>query len=266
MKVVTILNEKGGVGKTTLSIHLAAGLAIRGKRVILIDADPQGNATIGLGLQKGTHFYDFIVRNAPFRDVLQVVPKEHYTVPDTVDGVTGMLMVIPSNIESRSIAQNTSDAGVVFKRINQLRQSGAFDYVVFDTSPTPSLFHSAILMATDGIIYPTKCEAWSFDGLGESMGHKDMFQPFRLKFGLPEVETYGIVPTMYRRGTIAHSENLKRLREYFGNLVWEAIPQRTLWTEAADARRTVFAIAPGSKTEADAWKLCDQLEERVHVT
>ena len=70
MKIVTLLNEKGGVGKTTLATHLAAGLAIRGKRVILVDADPQGHATIAFGLSKEPGFYDLIVRNAPFQKVL----------------------------------------------------------------------------------------------------------------------------------------------------------------------------------------------------
>lgn len=262
MKIITLLNEKGGVGKTTVATHIAAGLAIKGNRVILVDADPQGHATIAFGLQKEPGFYDLIVRNAPFQSVLRPVPAERFNVPDEAPHTKGQLLVVPSNIETRSIAGNISDAFTVLKRFNQLRN--AVDFVIFDTSPTPSLLHSSIYMATDGIIYPTKCEAWSFDGLRESFTHKDQFSPIRQQYNLSDIRVLGVVPTMYRGKTLEHQENLKRLQETFGDLVWKPLPTRTIWAEVASARRTVFSLAPGTATEADAWGLVEQLEAQIY--
>ena len=262
MMILTLLNEKGGVGKTTVATHLAAGLAIRGKRVILVDADPQGHATIAFGLSKEPGFYDLIVRNAPFQQVLRPVPPERFNVPDEAHSTPGQLLLVPSNIETRSIAGNISDAFTVLKRFNQLRN--AIDYVIFDTSPTPSLLHSSIYMATDGIIYPTKCEAWSFDGLRESLMHKDQFSPIRQQYNLNDIKVLGVVPTMYRGRTLEHQDNLRRLQDTFGGLVWKPLPVRTIWAEVTSARRTVFSLAPGTTTAEDAWGLVDQLEGRVH--
>ena len=262
MIIITLLNEKGGVGKTTVATHIAAGLAIRGKRVLLVDADPQGHATIAFGLAKEPGFYDLIVRNAPFQQVLRLVPAERYNVPDEAPNTRGQLLMVPSNIETRSISGNISDAFTVLKRFNQLRN--AIDYVIFDTSPTPSLLHSSIYMATDGIIYPTKCEAWSFDGLRESLTHKDQFSPIRQQYDLNDIKVLGVVPTMFRGRTLEHQDNLRRLQDTFGSLVWRPVPVRTIWAEVASARRTVFSLAPGTTTADDAWGLVDQLEERVH--
>jgi chromosome partitioning protein len=78
MHVITLLNEKGGVGKTTLATHIGAGLAVRGLRVIIIDADPQGHATVSLGMQRKPGLYDLLVRDASFTSVLQQVPHETY--------------------------------------------------------------------------------------------------------------------------------------------------------------------------------------------
>lgn len=263
MKIITLLNEKGGVAKTTIATHIAAGLAIRGYRVVLVDADPQGHATIAYGLAKEPAFYDLIVRGAAFKDVLRLVPPERYTVPDSAGDVRGQLYVIPSNIETRSIPTSIEDGFIVLKRMNELRQ--AVDYVIFDTSPTPSLLHGSIYMATDGILYPTKLEVWSFDGLRESMVHKNQFTPIRQQYNLPEIEILGIIPTMKRQKTIEHKENERILKERFGELVWEAMPERTIWAEAASAKKMVYSIAPGSKTEGDAWRIVDTLMERVHA-
>lgn len=262
MKVLTLVNEKGGVGKTTLATHCAAGLAIRGLRVLLADADPQGHATVTLGIPKAPGLYDLLVRDAPFNEVLKVVPPEIYERPDTK--AQGQLIVLPSNIETRNIANSISDAFAVADRFHELED--AVDIVLFDTSPTPSLLHGSIYLATDGVLYPTTCEALGFDGLAESIRHRDEAHKARSKWDLQPIVTLGIIPTIYRPSTLEHRENLKDLREQFGDLVWDPIPQRTIWAEATRLHRTVFSFAPGSEADADAWTVVDRLmKELVNV-
>lgn len=262
MKVITLLNEKGGVGKTTLATHLAAGLSVKGYRVVLIDSDPQGHATVLCGLPKEPGLYNLLVRDAPFKENMRLVAPEQYQIPG--QPVTGQLFVVPSNIESRNIANSISDAFAVSDRLDELEN--LVDFVVFDTSPTPSLLHGSIYLATDYIIYPTKCEYLSFDGLVESIKHREAAQVHRDKWNLGPIEVLGIVPTMYRNQTIEHSENLKELRQQFGDLVWSPIHQRTIWAEAVTMRQPVFAIAPHTKAAAEALSMVERVQRTViHV-
>jgi len=256
MKVITLLNEKGGVGKTTLATHIAAGLAIKDYRVVLVDADPQGHATVMSGLAKEPGIYNLLVRDMPFKEVMRFIPPDQYQIPGKP--VVGQLFVIPSNVETRNIANSTSDAFAVHDRLQEL--SNAIDYVIFDTSPTPSLLHGSIYLATDAIIYPTKCEFLSFDGLVESITHRQAAQAYRDKWNLGNIEVLGIIPTMFRTQTVEHSENLRELHKQFGKMVWTPIMQRTIWAEAATMRRPVFSIAPETKAAAEAWGLVERIE------
>lgn len=256
MKIVTLLNEKGGVGKTTLAIHIAAGLAIRGHRVVLADADPQGHATLSLGVNKAPGLYDLLVRGAAFKDVLRVAPPDIYQIPDYPP--KGQLLVIPSNVETRSIPIQISDAFAVEDRFRELES--VVDIVIFDTSPTPSLLHGSIYLATDAIIYPTKCEFLSFDGLIESLTHRDMIQPTRDRWGLSNIEIMGIVPVMYRSATLVHQENLNKLKAKFGKLVWPEISMRTTWAEASTVGQLVYRFAPESSATREIWELVDRVE------
>jgi len=258
MKIITLLNEKGGVGKTTLAVHIAAGLAARGWRVVLADADPQGHATVSLGLPKEAGLYDLLVRQAPFQQVLRPAPIESYQIPGA-EPTTGKLFVVPSNVETRNIAGSISDAFTVDERFREL--SNAVDIVIFDTSPTPSLLHGSIYLATDGIIYPTKCEYLSFDGLVESLGHRETAQQQRRKWGLANIRVLGIIPVMFRNKTLEHAENLAHLKERFGALVWAPITQRTIWAEAAAMRQPVFTFAPQSAATQDAWRMVSRVED-----
>ena len=108
MRIVTLLNEKGGVGKTTISFHVAAGLAVAGFRVVAVDADAQGSLTETMGFEQSAGLYDLIVRNNPFRNVLRFVNPEIYAYPKRE--VKGQLFLLPSNVETQSIATNSKDA------------------------------------------------------------------------------------------------------------------------------------------------------------
>ena len=123
--------------------------------------------------------------------------------------------------------------------------------------PTPSLLHGSIFIATDGIIYPTTLEYFSFTGLIKSLEHREKFASQRQNMGLGDIVTVGIVPMMYQSKTIEHSENLKSMREQFGNLVWRPVPRRIAWAEAAMMRRPVWNGSTDSKAAADAWAIVE---------
>lgn len=262
MKVITLLNEKGGVGKTTLATHIAAGLAVKGFRVIMIDADPQANATIAFGLQPEPAIYDLVVRKAAFRDVLRIVSPEVYEIPG--EQPRGLLAVVPSNIETRNIANSIADALAIRRRLDEIKTS--VDFVVFDTSPTPSLLHGSIFLATDAVLYPTTLEYFSFTGLVNSLGHMQTFRQEKRNMNLGDIVPLGIVPMMFRTQTVGHSENLTVLRDKYGDLVWEPVRQRIVWSDATLAYRPVWNFEPGGSASREAMNIVNRvLHEVAHV-
>lgn len=261
MKTFTLINEKGGVGKTTIAIHVAAGLAIRGYRVVLADADAQGHATVSLGLKKDPGLYDLLVRGAPFQEVLKPVNPNVFA--SSAQPCRGQLYLVPSNVETRSIPIQISDAFAVADRFRDLND--LVDVVIFDTSPTPSLLHGSIYLATDSIIYPTKCEYLSFDGLVESFAHRDMMQQTRQRWGLENISVLGIVPTMFRASTLVHQENLNKLKARYGALVWPEVYMRTVWAEASTVGQLVYRFAPDSGAARDMWAIVDRVEMELET-
>jgi chromosome partitioning protein len=254
MKTITLLNEKGGVGKTTLATHIASGLAIRGHRVVLVDADPQGTASASLGLTKEPRIYDLFVRGASWQDTLQLAPQDNYT------NVTpkGSLLILTGNTETRSISNEMSRITEPRRRFQQLE--GFADYVIIDTPPTPSLLHSSILLATNHIIFPTHAEVYSTEGLSESLSHAADAQKTGQEFGLEVASPAGIVPTMYRSKTGLHQGVLEQIREKYGDMVWEGLPLRIVYGEAAFMHQMVFAYAPDDVATREMWRLVDRVE------
>lgn len=259
MKIITLLNEKGGVGKTTTATHLAAGLAIHGHRVVLVDTDPQGHATVTLGSKKGPGFYDLMVRDADFSDVARVVSPEIYEMPG--QEVKGQLYVVPSNVETRNVSNSIDEAMAVKWKLEELQEY--VDFVVIDTSPTPSLLHGSIYLATDGILYPVTPEYLSFDGFIQSIQHRRQADKRREMEGMKSVYMLGIVPTMVRPRTIEHSDNLNELRSQFGEKVWNQITLRTIWGQASRMHKLVWGLVPDSAAATEAWGMVERFEQEV---
>lgn len=263
MKVITLLNEKGGVGKTTLAKHMAWGLACRGWRVMLVDGDPQGHATIGCGLQKSPGLYDLLVRDKGWQEVALMLKPERYGIPGE-RLPQGKLYVLPGNVETRNIASSIDDSDKFLGRLDELKH--LVDFVVVDTSPTPSLLHGMFYNATSGIIYPTQLAQESFDGLVESIQHRQAADKARYdRWGRPPIDVLGILPTMYRSVTSEQAMNHDALKKQFGALVWDPIPQATIWMESGSHMLPVYALQASSAAAKHVWAMVDRVERTYSV-
>jgi chromosome partitioning protein len=263
MRTITLLNEKGGVGKTTVARHIAAGLAIRGGRVVIIDADAQANTTTQFQLEEEGGLYDLLARDAEWSEVLRPVHPDSYT--DAL-GAKGELYCLPSNVETRVIPNVIDDTVLLHERVEELQEWA--DWVVIDTSPTPSLLHGMIYVATDYMIYPTQCELLSLEGLAKSVQRLDILNRNKVMNGLPEAKMIGIQPTMYDVRTKAHDYGLSLVVSQFKRRAWPALPTRTIWRDAAYEKKTVFAYQHSDriakeKATLEAWALIDRVERGV---
>jgi chromosome partitioning protein len=257
MQVVTLLNEKGGVGKTTSAVHIAAGMAIKGKKVLLIDSDAQGHSTARLGLKEYGGLYRLLVQDEEWKKVLFEAPPAKWAGGYPVAG-DGQLVVLPSNIETRLIPMAVDDINLLRERLEDL--NNYFDTVVIDTSPTPSLLHTMIYIATDTMVYPTQCQYLAMEGLGKSIRHIQKMNDQRASLGLPAATMGGILPTMFDGRTDAHRHGLDNLKKHFGASVLPPIRNLTAWREAEFKRETLFAYAPHSEAEIDMWGVIDALK------
>ena len=216
-KVIAIANQKGGVGKTTTAINLAASLAVLEKKVLIIDADPQANTTSGLNFspdndQKRT-LYEVMIGAIDIRDTL-------------IQTEIGNLHMIPSHINlvgaEIEMLGNENRESVLKDALAPIRND--YDYVIIDCSPSLGLITVNSLTAADSIIIPVQPEFFALEGLGK------LLQTIRLVQGRPNpaLTIEGFLVTMFDGRTKVHNQVLGELREHFGDMVFETIIQRNI--------------------------------------
>ncbi|MDD2440512.1 MAG: AAA family ATPase [Eubacteriales bacterium] len=235
-QVLAVVNQKGGVGKTTTVVNLSAILASKGKRVLLIDMDPQGNATSGLGFDKNNldkTIYDVLINQEP----------AHHAIYDT--GRKG-LHLCPSNIELAGaeveLVERVSRETVLKTAIHDVRK--AYDVVLMDCPPSLGLLTVNALTAADGILVPIQSEYYALEGLTQLMETVTL-----IKRGLnPHLNVFGVVVTMFDVRTQLAHQVANEVRRYFGEKVFRTIiPRNVRLSEAPSYGKSIVEYDPKSK-------------------
>ncbi len=220
-RVFAIVNQKGGVGKTTTTVNLATALAAVGKKVLVIDFDPQGNASTGFGIDKEERnltSYDLILSDAPIVDAIRKTE-----IPG-LDIVTSTVDLSGAEIELVSIVRREFRLKTALENL-----SVRYDYILLDCPPSLGLLTINALVAAQAVMIPLQCEFYAMEGLSNLMRTVDL-----VKTNLnPEIGIQGIVLTMYDRRNKFTEEIEKEVRTYFGNKVYQSvIPRNVRMSEA----------------------------------
>ena len=245
MEIISVINQKGGVGKTTTVINLAAGLSKLKKKILVIDLDPQGNATTGLGLSNLDNSSDTIygVLNGS-KEISQVIKKTKF---DNLD-------IIASNVDLSGLeietADDTNRAFILKAKLaSYLNNSGgSYDYVFIDCPPSLSLLTVMALVSSSSLLVPLQTEFFALEGLTQLMKTID-----RIKINLnPNLKIRGILLTMYDKRNKLSSQVEKEARDYFSEKVYSTvIPRNVRLSEAPSHGMPVLIYdktCPGSKS------------------
>ena len=243
-KIISVINQKGGVGKTTTVINLAAGLSIRGKKILVIDLDPQGNATTGLGLSNTEDsdltIYSVLNGNKKISEVIKQTNFEN-------------LNLVTSNVDLSGLEVETAgDSRRAFKLKDELTSilndsRASYDYILIDCPPSLSLLTIMALVSSDALVVPLQTEFFALEGLTQLMKTIE-----RIKNNLnPSLEIRGILLTMYDKRNKLSSQVESEARNYFKEKVYKtAVPRNVRLSEAPSHGVPVLIydkLCPGSK-------------------
>lgn len=234
-KVIAVANQKGGVGKTTTAVNVSTILAKKGKRVILIDADPQGNATSGLGVDKETEYstYDLLVDDVDIISVLQ-------------DTCVKTLKICPSNVNLAGaeveLVSKMSREQRLKEKIDTIRDD--VDFVIIDCPPSLGLITLNAFTAANSVLIPVQCEYYALEGLGQLINTIELVKKHLNK----NLEIEGAVLTMYDVRTNLSNQVVREVKRYFDDKVYKTvIPRNVKLSEAPSFGMPISLYDPKSK-------------------
>ena len=234
-KVISVANQKGGVGKTTTTVNLGTIIAKKGKKVLLIDADPQGNASSGLGVEKEVEYstYDILVNDTKLEDAIQ-------------DTIIKNLKVCPANM---NLAGAEVELVSMMSREQRLKEKldeikDQFDYIFIDCPPSLGLITLNSFTASDSVLIPVQCEYFALEGLGQLLNTVNLVQKHLNK----NIRIEGALLTMYDIRTNLSNQVVKEVKKYFENKVYKTvIPRNVRLSEAPSYGMPITEYYPRSK-------------------